>query len=75
MMFRYITSTEWAAFYGGKKPGEIFQIKRIPCHSSPYLDIKEKAGFRRLPFHCCALSLQPFEDPLCANDGTVFDFM
>ena len=34
-----------------------------------------KRGFRRLPFHCCALSLQPFEVPLCTDDGHVFDLM
>ena len=44
-----------------------------PCAGR--VDIKEKAGFRRLPFYCCALSLQPFENPLCAVDGTVFDLM
>lgn len=34
-----------------------------------------KGKFRRLPFHCCALSLQPFELPLCTSDGHVFDLM
>ena len=31
--------------------------------------------FRRLPFNCCAVSFVPFEDPVCAPDGTVMDIM
>ena len=31
--------------------------------------------FRRLPFNCCALSLRPFETPVCAPDGSVFDLV
>lgn len=30
-------------------------------------------AFRRLPFNFCALSLQPFEHPVCTADGTIFD--
>ncbi|KAL7787039.1 hypothetical protein V8C37DRAFT_391239 [Trichoderma ceciliae] len=29
--------------------------------------------FRRLPFNFCAASLQPFKNPVCTPDGTVFD--
>lgn len=32
-------------------------------------------NFRRLPFNFCAISLQPFENPVCTNDGTVFDLL
>eukprot|EP00842_Homolaphlyctis_polyrhiza_P004324 jgi/Hompol1/4893/HPOL_001036-RA len=31
--------------------------------------------FKRLPFSCCALSLQPFENPMCTPDGTIFDLI
>lgn len=31
--------------------------------------------FRRLPFDCCCLSLQPFENPLCTKEGVIFDLM
>lgn len=31
------------------------------------------SGFKRLPFNFCALSLQPFEHPVCTADGTIFD--
>ena len=31
--------------------------------------------FKRLPFSCCALSLLPFELPVCAPDGTIFDLL
>jgi peptidyl-prolyl cis-trans isomerase-like 2 len=28
---------------------------------------------QRLPFYCCAISFTNFEDPVCTDDGTVFD--
>ncbi|KAF2724843.1 putative peptidyl-prolyl cis-trans isomerase [Polychaeton citri CBS 116435] len=31
------------------------------------------ANFKRLPFNYCAASLQPFEHPVCTQDGTTFD--
>ncbi|KXS96575.1 hypothetical protein AC578_1964 [Pseudocercospora eumusae] len=31
------------------------------------------ANFKRLPFNFCAVSLQPFEHPVCTADGTIFD--
>ncbi|XP_052800214.1 RING-type E3 ubiquitin-protein ligase PPIL2-like [Mya arenaria] len=31
--------------------------------------------FRRLPFSCCTLSMQPFENPLCTKDGVIYDLM
>lgn len=30
--------------------------------------------FKRLPFNFCAVSLQPFNDPVCLVDGTIFDY-
>lgn len=32
-------------------------------------------GFCRLPFDHCALSLQPFEHPLCTPTGVIYDLM
>ncbi|KAL6862115.1 cyclophilin-like protein [Trichoderma novae-zelandiae] len=34
---------------------------------------KSEVPFRRLPFNFCAASLQPFKNPVCTPDGTVFD--
>mmetsp|Transcript_5593 Transcript_5593/g.12389 ORF Transcript_5593/g.12389 Transcript_5593/m.12389 type:complete len:652 (+) Transcript_5593:259-2214(+) len=34
---------------------------------------KQRAPFKRLPFHCCAISFTPFDDPVCSDDGTVMD--
>eukprot|EP00873_Tetraselmis_striata_P001176 jgi/Tetstr1/421440/TSEL_012389.t1 len=34
---------------------------------------KQEIRFRSLPFHCCGISFTPFEDPVCTEDGTVFD--
>lgn len=31
------------------------------------------ASFKRLPYNFCALSLQPFEHPVCTAEGTIFD--
>ncbi|KAK4193616.1 hypothetical protein QBC35DRAFT_479728 [Podospora australis] len=31
------------------------------------------ASFKRLPFNFCAASLQPFKNPVCTADGTIFD--
>ncbi|CAJ2506060.1 Uu.00g001900.m01.CDS01 [Anthostomella pinea] len=31
------------------------------------------ASFRRLPFNFCAASLQPFRNPVCTADGTIYD--
>lgn len=31
------------------------------------------ARFKRLPFNFCAVSLQPFEHPVCTAEGTIFD--
>ena len=56
----YLTATEWSTLYGGKK------VNR----SDP--DVKD---FRRLPFDHCALSLQPYENPYCDEDGNIFDLV
>ena len=40
-----------------------------------YRDKTEGIPFRRLPFNCCAISFLPFDDPVCADDGTVMDIM
>ncbi|KAA6418090.1 MAG: peptidyl-prolyl cis-trans isomerase-like 2-like, partial [Trebouxia sp. A1-2] len=34
---------------------------------------KSHLPFKRLPFHCCAITFTPFEDPACTADGTVYD--
>jgi len=51
----YVTSKEWAEFFGGHKK------------------TKNNSAFRRLPFFCCSISLQPVENPYCSKEGHVFD--
>ncbi|KAG4103040.1 peptidyl-prolyl cis-trans isomerase-like 2-like protein [Neocallimastix lanati (nom. inval.)] len=59
----YITHSEWSnEFEGGMSFGG--------CKVR-----KQKQNFKRLPFDCCALSLQPFEHPMCTPDGTIFELM
>ena len=31
------------------------------------------APFRQLPFHCCAITFTRFEEPVCTDDGVVYD--
>jgi peptidyl-prolyl cis-trans isomerase-like 2 len=42
---------------------------QIRAHGSRILNI----SVRRLPFHCCALTLAPFENPVCFPNGVVFE--
>lgn len=44
-------------------------------HSGRIAQNSSRAKFSRLPFYCCAITFQPFEDPVCAPDGTVFDIV
>lgn len=57
----WLTTQEWKYFFGGKKPGR----KADP----------DEVDFKRLPFDHCALSLQPFENPYCDEEGNVFDLV
>ena len=34
-----------------------------------------QVDYKRLPFDHCALSLQPFENPYCDDEGNVFDLV
>jgi peptidyl-prolyl cis-trans isomerase-like protein 2 len=59
----YITHSEWS--------GEVGQHSA----SAGITGRNASSGFKRLPFYCCSLSLQPFEHPVCTPDGTVFDLV
>ncbi|KAI8096409.1 peptidyl-prolyl cis-trans isomerase-like 2 [Halteromyces radiatus] len=59
----YITHSEWS--------GEVGQHSA----SSGTMGRKGTAGFKRLPFYCCSLSLQPFDHPVCTSEGIVFDLV
>uniref|UniRef100_A0A6A7FVE1 Peptidyl-prolyl cis-trans isomerase-like 2 n=1 Tax=Hirondellea gigas TaxID=1518452 RepID=A0A6A7FVE1_9CRUS len=54
----YLTTTEWATFYGGYKKAS---------HSGA------NAAFRRLPLSHCCLSLVPFSHPYIDPNGNVYD--
>ncbi|GAA5849200.1 hypothetical protein JCM8547_006476 [Rhodosporidiobolus lusitaniae] len=36
---------------------------------------KKHAVLSKLPFDCCALTLKPFDTPVCTIDGTVYELM
>ena len=37
--------------------------------------VRRTDDYKRLPFNFCALSLAPFENPVCTEDGIVFDLL
>ncbi|KAF3003264.1 Peptidyl-prolyl cis-trans isomerase cyp8 [Neopestalotiopsis sp. 37M] len=56
----YITHSEWSSSDG--------------FSASTGAQARASAGsFKRLPFNFCAASLQPFKNPVCTADGTIFD--
>ncbi|CAJ0605830.1 unnamed protein product [Cylicocyclus nassatus] len=54
----YLTTTEW---------------KEIGGHKDDTGTRLQRAQFKRLPLTHCALSLLPFEDPVCTRSGEIFD--
>ncbi|KAI4235207.1 MAG: hypothetical protein L6R40_006504 [Gallowayella cf. fulva] len=59
----YITHSEWAsenAYSASAGSG----VSKSNISNAP---------FKRLPFNFCAISLQPFNHPVCSPDGTIFD--
>ncbi|KAK3944280.1 putative cyclophilin type peptidyl-prolyl cis-trans isomerase [Diplogelasinospora grovesii] len=61
----YIKHSEWASSdaYGASHGSNAGQ--RAAARAG--------ASFRKLPFNFCAASLQPFKNPVCTPDGTIFD--
>jgi peptidyl-prolyl cis-trans isomerase-like protein 2 len=64
----YITHSEWSSSDAysasvGANAGSRAQRSGGAAHAS----------FKRLPFNFCAASLQPFKNPVCTPDGTIFD--
>ncbi|KAF2748820.1 peptidyl-prolyl cis-trans isomeras-like protein-like 2 [Sporormia fimetaria CBS 119925] len=59
----YITHSEWSS-------ADSFSNSRGANAGKPG---GNNAAFRRLPYNYCAVSLQPFTDPVCTQSGTIFD--
>ncbi len=59
----YLTATEWATEWGGKKANNRALNPKDP----------DAKAFRRLPFDHCSLSLQPWTAPYADLEGHVFD--
>ncbi|KAH6627652.1 hypothetical protein F5144DRAFT_576489 [Chaetomium tenue] len=61
----YITHSEWSSSdaYSASVGSNARQRGEGATHAS----------FKRLPFNFCAASLQPFKNPVCTLDGTIFD--
>ena len=36
---------------------------------------RKRLPFSKLPFYCCSLSLSPFQNPMCSNEGHVFEML
>ncbi|KAG5968148.1 Peptidyl-prolyl cis-trans isomerase cyp8 [Claviceps cyperi] len=60
----YITHSEWSSSDAYSASSGANASSRNDSARPP---------FRRLPFNFCAASLQPFKDPVCTPDGTIFD--
>ncbi|KAK5988763.1 Cyclophilin-60 [Cladobotryum mycophilum] len=60
----YITHSEWSS-------SDAYSAS-VGANSSSRAG-KNGVPFRRLPFNFCAASLQPFKNPVCTPDGTIFD--
>jgi peptidyl-prolyl cis-trans isomerase-like protein 2 len=60
----YITHSEWSSADAYSASAGSNTVSR-PGASD--------ATFKRLPFNFCAASLQPFKNPVCTSDGTIFD--
>lgn len=56
----YVTYTEWAWLYGGRRPDQR-SLDEI------------SARIARLPFNHCCLSLTPVTNPVCNEEGYIFD--
>ncbi|CAI6332292.1 unnamed protein product [Periconia digitata] len=61
----YITHSEWASSdsYGNSRGANTGKASANGLAST----------FKRLPFNYCAVSLQPFTDPVCTASGSIFD--
>ncbi|KHJ31738.1 putative cyclophilin type peptidyl-prolyl cis-trans isomerase cld protein [Erysiphe necator] len=59
----YITHSEWSSTdaYSASTGSNVTQKS------------SSNTGFKRLPFKFCAASLQPFKNPVCTLEGTIFD--
>lgn len=62
----YITHSEWSS-------SDAFGTSRGANSSNRASASGLSSTFKRLPFNYCAVSLQPFTDPVCTPSGTVFD--
>jgi peptidyl-prolyl cis-trans isomerase-like protein 2 len=62
----YITHSEWSS-------SDAFGNTRGANSANRVSAAGLSSTFKRLPFNYCAVSLQPFTDPVCTSAGTIFD--
>jgi len=62
----YITHSEWSS-------SDAFGNARGANNANRASAAGLASTFKRLPFNYCAVSLQPFTDPVCTASGTIFD--
>ncbi|KAI4627229.1 Peptidyl-prolyl cis-trans isomerase cyp8 [Alternaria ethzedia] len=62
----YITHSEWSS-------SDAFGNARGANSANRASAAGLSSTFKRLPFNYCAVSLQPFTDPVCTLSGTIFD--
>lgn len=62
----YITHSEWSS-------SDAYSASVGSGAGSRANAASNNSSFKRLPFNFCAASLQPFKNPVCTPDGTIFD--
>jgi peptidyl-prolyl cis-trans isomerase-like protein 2 len=62
----YITHSEWSS-------ADSFGNARGANSANRASAAGLSSTFKRLPYNYCAVSLQPFTDPVCTASGTIFD--
>ncbi|KAJ9152194.1 Cyclophilin type peptidyl-prolyl cis-trans isomerase/CLD [Coniochaeta hoffmannii] len=61
----YITHSEWSS-------SDAYSAS-VGAGAGSRGNAASNSSFKRLPFNFCAASLQPFKNPVCTPDGTIFD--
>lgn len=61
----YITHSEWSS-------SDAYSAS-VGAGAGSRANAASNSAFKRLPFNFCAASLQPFKNPVCTPDGTIFD--
>ena len=66
----YMTHKEWSTEFGGRTAATAAHTQTNTSLTATGHEKTEK-----LPFDSCALSLQPWQTPVCDKDGNIFELL